>query len=80
VLTGGGARLNGMLDVADQILHKPARIGGSGALAKLPVELVAPEYSAALGLLLYAYRSHVARGLQEPNFASRLKALFARRG
>jgi cell division protein FtsA len=80
VLTGGGARLNGILDVADQVLRKPARIGGSGALAKLPVELVAPEYSTALGLLLYAYRSRVARGLQELSLASRLKALFARRG
>jgi hypothetical protein len=69
-----------MVDIVDQILHKPARIGGSGALAKLPVELVVPEYSVALGLLLYAYRSRLARGLQESSLASRLKALFARKG
>jgi cell division protein FtsA len=80
VLTGGGARLNGMLDVVDQIIHKPARVGGSGALAKLPVELLAPDYATSLGLLLYAYRSRMARGPQEQGLTAKLKAFFAWKG
>ena len=80
VLTGGGARLQGMLDVVDQIMHTHARVGGSAALAKLPVELIAPEYSVALGMLLYAYRSRMARSTQEPGLAARLKTLFAWKG
>jgi cell division protein FtsA len=80
VLTGGGARLNGLLDVVDQTMHKPARVGGSGALAKLPVELLAPDYATSLGLLLYAYRSRMARGPQEQGLSAKLKAFFAWKG
>jgi len=80
VLTGGGARLNGLLEVVDQVLRKPARVGGSGALAKLPVELLAPEYSAVLGMLLYAYRSRMVRGPQEQGLVAKLKAFFAWKG
>jgi cell division protein FtsA len=80
VLTGGGARLNGLLDVVDQTMHKPARVGGSGALAKLPVELLEPDYSVSLGLLLYSYRSRMARGPQEQGLSAKLKAFFAWKG
>jgi cell division protein FtsA len=77
VLIGGGARLNGLVDVVDQVMHKPVRIGSSAALAKLPVDLLAPEYSVALGLLLYSYRSRMGRTSQEQGLAAKLKALFA---
>jgi cell division protein FtsA len=77
VLTGGGARLNGLLDVVDQVLHKHARIGGPAALAKLPVDLAVPEYSVALGLLLYGYRSRLGRVSPEQGLTAKLKALFA---
>jgi cell division protein FtsA len=77
VLIGGGARLNGLLDVVDQVLRKPVRLGSSAALAKLPVDLLASEYSVALGLLLYGYRSRLGRGPQEQGLAAKLKALFA---
>ena len=80
VLTGGGARLNGLLDVVDRTMHKPARVGGSGALAKLPVELLEPDYSTSLGLLLYAYRSRMARGPQEHGLSAKLKKFFAWKG
>jgi cell division protein FtsA len=75
VLSGGGARLKGLLDVVDQTMRKPARVGSSCALARLPVELLAPEYSVALGLLLYSYRSRMARGAQEQGLTAKLKAL-----
>jgi cell division protein FtsA len=77
VLTGGGARLNGLLDVVDQVLHKHGRIGGPAALAKLPVDLAVPEYSVALGLLLYGYRSRLGRVSPEQGLTAKLKALFA---
>jgi cell division protein FtsA len=78
VLTGGGARLNGIMDVLDQILRKPGRIASPAALNKLPVELVAPEYSTALGMLLYSYRSRMARVTAgEGTLREKLKSLFA---
>ena len=79
VLTGGGARLPGMLDVVDQVLHRPARIGAPASIAGMPLELAVPEFSTAIGLLLYAYRSRIARGVAEPSsLASRLKALWVK--
>lgn len=81
VLTGGGARLPGMLDVVDQMLHKPARIGAPAVITNLPLELAVPEFATAIGLLLYAYRSRIARGGSESaGLKDKLKAFFARRG
>jgi cell division protein FtsA len=77
VLTGGGARLTGLGDVVDQITRKQARIGGSSALARMPAELLAPEYSTALGLLLYEFRSRIARGPQDSGFSFKLKKIFS---
>jgi cell division protein FtsA len=79
VLTGGGARLAGLLEVVDQILRKPGRIAAPHPVAKLPVELAEPEFATAIGLLLYGYRSRKTRGLHEQGtLAAKLKALFAR--
>lgn len=81
VLTGGGARLPGLLDVLDQVTHKPGRIGSPAAIGRLPLDLATPEYACTIGLLLYAYRSRMARGSTEPaSLGSKLKALFARKG
>jgi cell division protein FtsA len=79
VLTGGGARLPGMLDVVDQILHKPARVGAPAAIAGLPMDLAVPEFATVIGLLLYTYRSQIARGMSEPaGLKQKLKMLFAK--
>jgi cell division protein FtsA len=79
VLTGGGARLAGLLDVVDQTMRKPARVASPAAIGKLPVDLVAPEFSTAIGLLLYAYRSRMARNTPEQaTLKNRLRAFFAR--
>jgi cell division protein FtsA len=77
VLTGGGARLSGLPDLVDQVLHKHARVGGPAALAKLPVDLAIPESAVALGLLLYSYRSRMGRVSPEQGLTAKLKALFA---
>lgn len=79
VLTGGGARLPGLAEVLDQIMRKPARVGYPAAIAKLPADLASPEFATAIGLLLYAYRSRMARTVPEQNgFKSKLLGLFAR--
>ncbi|HEX8984038.1 MAG TPA: cell division protein FtsA, partial [Bryobacteraceae bacterium] len=80
VLTGGGARLPALADVVDTVLHWPARVGGPAALPKMSAELGEPEYAAAIGLVLYAYRSRLARPGTEPTgLRSKLRALFAKK-
>jgi cell division protein FtsA len=80
VLTGGASRLPGLLDVAESILRKAARLAWPTPMAKMPSSLAEPEFSTVLGMVYYGHRARLARGLQEPGFGSRMKALFAKKG
>jgi cell division protein FtsA len=78
VFTGGGARLNALVDSAEDVLRRPARLGYPVPIAKLPSNLLEPEFSTAIGMVLYGHRSRQARGISDRGFGARLKALFAR--
>ena len=78
VFTGGGARLNALVDSAEDILRRPARLGYPVPIAKLPSNLLEPEFSTAIGMVLYGHRSRQARMNTDRGFGARLKALFAR--
>jgi len=80
VLTGGGARLNSMGEVAEDVLRKPVRLGVPASLTSMPSELAEMEYSSVIGMALYAYRARMLQNQQEQGFGSKLKGLFARRG
>lgn len=77
VLTGGGAQLPGMLDVTESQLRVPARVGVPVRLSNMPVDLVNPSYSTAIGMLLYAHRTRVTRAAENNGLGARLRALFA---
>ncbi len=76
VLTGGGARLPGLAEIAEQELERPARLAFPMPVARLPVELAEPEYATVIGLLLYAERGRQSRNVKERGLGSRLKSLF----
>jgi cell division protein FtsA len=80
VLSGGASRLPGILDVAESVLRKAARFAFPTAMARMPVLLAEPEFATVLGMVYYSHRARLARGLQEPGFGSRMKALFAKKG
>lgn len=81
VLTGGGARLPHMNEIAESVLRRPSRLGSPQALAKMPVELAQPEFATAIGLVLYGYRARMAHGgTSDGSITQKLRALFARRG
>jgi cell division protein FtsA len=77
VLTGGGARLTGILDVGESLLRVPARVGTPLRLSRMPQELIAPEYTALVGLLLYAHRTSLLRAQQESGLRAKLRTIFA---
>ncbi len=56
VITGAGALLPGICDVAEQVLERPARIGLAQGYRDLPVELKDPAWTTAAGLSMYAAR------------------------
>jgi cell division protein FtsA len=80
VLTGGGSRLPGMLDIADSVLRRPVRLSWPLPLAKMPSTLAQPEYATAIGLIFYGHRARNARGIQDARWSSRLKSMFAGKG
>ncbi len=77
VLTGGGARLPGLLDVAESLLRTPARTGSPVPLSRMPPELATPEFSTAIGMLLYTHRTQVRRANEEMGLKQKLKSIFA---
>jgi len=78
VFTGGGARLNALLDVADDILRRPVRLGYPVPIAKLPSNLLEPEFATAIGMVLYGHRARQARMNIDRGLGAKLRALFAR--
>jgi cell division protein FtsA len=80
VLSGGGSRLPGLIDIAESVLRKPVRLSWPVPLAKMPTELAEPEFATALGMVYYGHRARVARGLQDGRWSSRLRAMFAKKG
>ena len=56
VITGAGALLPGICDVAEQVMQRPARIGLAQGYRDLPVELKDPAWTTAAGLSMYAAR------------------------
>ena len=77
VLTGGGANLAGLQDNAESLLRVSSRIGRPVPLSRMPEELVRPEFSVAIGMLLYTHRTQVRRANEEQGLKAKLKSIFA---
>ena len=52
VLTGGGSQLTGLPELAANMFGRPARLGRPRAMSGLPAAAGAPDFAAAIGLLL----------------------------
>ncbi len=79
VLTGGGARLNAICEIAEQVLRRPTRVPLPAPVDKMPAELAAPEFAAVIGTIFYGNRVRQARAAQEQGLTAILRALFARK-
>lgn len=66
VLTGGGAQMNGIVDLAQEIFNLPVRIGIPSSLGGMTEEYQKPEHSTAVGLVLMgAQRMFTSTGTGE---------------
>jgi cell division protein FtsA len=59
VLTGGSARMEGAIELAEEIFHVPVRLGLPGQVKGLSDVVRNPIYSTGVGLLLYARENSV---------------------
>lgn len=62
VLTGGGALLKGMKELAEQIFDTPVRIGTPKIGYTMPEALDNPMYATAYGLIMYALKQDTMYG------------------
>ena len=56
VLTGGTAKMEGAVELAEEVFHMPVRVGGPQAVQGMAELLRNPVYSTAVGLLVYGLR------------------------
>lgn len=77
VLAGGGARLNGFVELAEREFSLPVRVAEPRGLGEMPPEVSQPEYATAVGLVLYGARARRMSAQRQGNFVAKLKAMFA---
>ncbi|HEY6289987.1 MAG TPA: cell division protein FtsA, partial [Terriglobia bacterium] len=76
VLAGGGAKLSGLVPLAERTLKMPVRIGQPSGIEEMGEVLPDPAFAAAVGLALYGNRRRLLESSQEPGWADRLKKIF----
>ncbi len=82
VLTGGGAILEGMPEIAEQIFDLPIRRGAPTGIGGLADHVGSPAFATAVGLVLYGQRHQVVEAVRSSGVgafgrvAGRLKGLF----
>jgi len=77
VLAGGGAKLHGFAELAEQVFQLPVRIAEPKGILDLPDEVLKPDYATVVGLVLWAAKSRRAATQKGNGFVSRLKAMIA---
>jgi len=60
VLTGGTAKMEGAVELAEEIFHMPVRLAKPGGIRGMEDIMQNPIYATGMGLLLYA-RQNMAR-------------------
>jgi cell division protein FtsA len=77
VLTGGGAHLRGLTELCERIFNLPVRVAIPRGLAGMSGEVSRPEYSTAVGLVLYGARTRRLAGARPTGFMGKLRSMFA---
>jgi cell division protein FtsA len=62
VLTGGSAKMEGVVELAEEIFHMPVRLGAPKEILGLTDAILDPIYSTGVGLLLYGQNELQERG------------------
>ncbi|HXT85686.1 MAG TPA: cell division protein FtsA [Verrucomicrobiae bacterium] len=77
VMTGGAAQLRGFPELTEKIFSMPVRLATPRGLLEITEGVSQPEYSAAVGLVLYGARARRHATQRSGGWTGKLKALFA---
>ena len=62
VLTGGAAKMEGLLELAEDVFHMPVRLGTPQYITGLEDTIADPVYATGVGLLIYAQQHRFGAG------------------
>ena len=58
VLTGGSSKVEGLVELAEEVFHMPVRLGCPQYVTGLHEVVRNPIYATGVGLLLFAHQNH----------------------
>nr|VFK43767.1 MAG: cell division protein FtsA [Candidatus Kentron sp. TC]VFK44314.1 MAG: cell division protein FtsA [Candidatus Kentron sp. TC]VFK58435.1 MAG: cell division protein FtsA [Candidatus Kentron sp. TC] len=77
VLTGGSSKMEGLVELAEEVFHMPVRLGVPQSIAGLVDVVRNPIYSTGVGLLLFGHKN-VAEHYPDVRMQGGLKGVFER--
>ncbi|MGI9202731.1 MAG: cell division protein FtsA [Woeseiaceae bacterium] len=78
VITGGSAKMEGAVELAEEVFHMPVRLGAPQYVEGLLEVVRNPIHATGVGLLLYGYEAIVRRELRSPPTGGSLGEILAR--
>ena len=77
VLTGGGSKIDGLVQLAEEIFHVPARLGAPRHVSDLSEMARGPIYATGVGLLLFGQKQSQA-GLMQTHLSEGMRGVWER--
>jgi cell division protein FtsA len=77
VLAGGGARLRGLVELAERNFGLPVRIAAPRGLAGMPEEVAVPEYATIVGIALYGMKARRQSESRNGSWKTKFRSMFA---
>jgi len=78
VLTGGSAKMEGAIELAEEVFHMPVRLGVPQYVSGLSEVVSNPIHATGVGLLLYAKSNLEGQRTEAPLLAGGMKNIFER--
>ena len=78
VITGGSAKMEGAVELAEEVFHMPVRLGSPQYIDGLLDVVRNPIYATGVGLLLYGYENMSRRSRQSASVGGGLADLWGR--
>jgi cell division protein FtsA len=78
VITGGSAKMEGAVELAEEVFHMPVRLGAPQYVDGLLDVIRNPIHATGVGLLLYGYENMVRRGQRSGPVAGGLADMWSR--
>jgi cell division protein FtsA len=78
VITGGSAKMEGAVELAEEVFHMPVRLGAPQYVEGLMDVVRNPIHATGVGLLLYGYENLSRRGTRATPISSNVGDVWER--